>query len=81
MLTTIVVMPFCFAAGLYGLTEVLKAANGQLILIYPGLFAAVAVPAFLWFAFRRFANRMDVQRAERHHKESLPPDRLERLIE
>jgi len=81
MLTTIVVMPLCFAAGMYGFIEVVKIADGRLIVIYPGLFAAVTIPAFLWFGLRRLATRLDVQRAERHRNVPLPADKLERLIE
>lgn len=81
MLTTLLIMPFCFAAAVYGFIEVLKAANGRLTFIYLGLFVAVALPAFLWFGSRRFANRMDVQRAARHRKEPLTSEKLARLIE
>lgn len=81
MLTTIVIMPFCFTAGLYGFIEVLDAANGRLAMIYFGLLLAVSIPAFLWFASRRLANHLDVQRAERHHKEPIASGKLGRLIE
>ncbi len=79
MLTTLVVMPLCFAIGVCGIIESLK--TGRLLIIYPGLFASVVVPAIVWFVSRRLANTADVKRAERNRVSPIVGKTLKHFID
>jgi hypothetical protein len=79
VLNTIFVMPAFFAVATYGLIECLKTA--RLVIIYPGLFACVVIPALSWFGLRRLALMADVRRALQHQHSTVAAKQLTRDLE